>query len=98
MKYKVETKQGKNYIVSDESVMLWVQLERDLKLTFSEAIEAAANGSLNVLTYIIWRAAKAAGHTDTMTQDGFIDYELEMFEPVVDDDPKAPGEVSAANS
>jgi hypothetical protein len=92
MRYKVTTKQGTNYIVSDDEVIIWLHLERDLGYTMPEAYDKAAAGSLNVITYIIWKAATLAGHTQTMTQDGFVTNEFDGMELLVDDDgPKDTG-------
>lgn len=89
MRYQVTTKQGNNYIVSDDNVIIWVHLERDLGFTLTEAYEKAAAGSLNVITYIIWKAATLAGFTQTMTQDGYVTNEFDGMELLPDDGPKA---------
>ncbi len=52
MEYKITTKQGNNYIVSDENVWLWIQLERELGYTITQADEKINQGSLDVLTFL----------------------------------------------
>lgn len=88
MKWQVTTKQGTNYIVSDDAAIIWLDLERDLGYTLPEAIDKAAAGSLNVITYIAWKAMVLAGHSKCMTQDGFVTGEFDTIEPVPDSDPK----------
>jgi hypothetical protein len=60
MKYNVTTKQGNNYIVSDESAWLWVEIERELGYTVSQAADKMSQGSLDVITCMLYKAAKAA--------------------------------------
>jgi hypothetical protein len=88
MKYEITTKQGTNYIVSADSVWLWIQLERDLGYTLSQAREKIVNGSLEVATYMVYLASKAAGHTELKLHQSWVENELESFQ-VVEDDPKA---------
>ncbi|MFZ9327865.1 MAG: hypothetical protein ACO24H_10540 [Polynucleobacter sp.] len=88
MKYEVKTKQGKNYIVSDESAWLWIELERGLGLTMKQAITKMAEGSLDVITWLLHRAALDAKHTDIKTQKVWVETEFDSFE-VLEDDPKA---------
>lgn len=88
MDFTVKTKKGTEYRVSVDDVAIWVQLERDLGMTFGEAIAAAERQSLNVLTYIMWQASVRAGKCDYKTQDGFIEYELDSFVMHDDEAPK----------
>lgn len=88
MKYEVKTKQGKNYIVSDDNAWLWIELERGLGLTMKQAIEKMANGSLDVITWLLHRAALEAKHTEIKTQKTWVETEFDSFE-VVEEDPKA---------
>ena len=87
MKYNVITKQGNNYIVSDESAWLWVEIERELGYTVSQAAEKMSQGSLDVITCMWFKAAKAAGNTKLPTQQAWVINEFETFE-VVEDSPK----------
>ena len=87
MKYNVTTKQGNNYIVSDESTWLWVEIERELGYTVSQAAEKMSQGSLDVITCMLFKAAKAAGNTKLPNQQAYVMNEFETFE-VVEDSPK----------
>lgn len=87
MKYKVITKQGKNYIVSDENAWLWIELERSLNLTMKQAIQKMADGSLDVITWLLHKAALEANETGIPTQKIWVETEFESFE-VLEDDPK----------
>ena len=88
MKYEVKTKQGKNYIVSDDNAWLWIELERGLGLTMKQAIEKMSNGSLDVITWLLHRASLEAKHTEVKTQKTWVETEFDSFE-VVEEDPKA---------
>ena len=87
MKYNVTTKQGNNYIVSDESTWLWVEIERELGYTVSQAADKMSQGSLDVITCMLFKAAKAAGNTKLPNQQAYVINEFETFE-VVEDSPK----------
>lgn len=87
MKYEIKTQQGNNYIVSDESAWLWVEIERELGYTVSQAAEKMSNGSLDVITCMLYKAAKAQGHTMLPSQQAWVTNEFETFE-VVEDSPK----------
>jgi len=87
MKYNVTTKQGNNYIVSDESTWLWVEIERELGYTVSQAADKMSQGSLDVITCMLYKAAKAAGNTKLPNQQAYVINEFETFE-VVEDSPK----------
>jgi len=87
MEYKVTTKQGNNYIVSDESAWLWVEIERELGYTVSQAAEKMSQGSLDVITCMLYKAAKASGKTMLPSQQSWVVNEFETFE-VVEDSPK----------
>jgi hypothetical protein len=94
MKYKVTTQQGNNYIVSDDAAWLWILLERDLGYTLTQAQEKMGEGSLNVITYVLYLAAVADEHTDYKTHQGWVQNEFETFEVVQDDPKDIPLEVS----
>jgi hypothetical protein len=87
MKYTVTTKQGNNYIVSTESTWLWIEIERELGYTITEAEDKLRAGSLDVLTCMLYKAAKAQGHTKLPTQQAWVSNEFETFE-VVEESPK----------
>jgi hypothetical protein len=87
MKYEITTKQDKKYIVSDENAWLWVEIERELGYTVSQAAEKMSQGSLDVITCMLFKAAKAQGHTQLPSQQVWVINEFETFE-VVEDDPK----------
>jgi hypothetical protein len=82
MEYKITTKQGNNYIVSDENVWLWIQLERELGYTITQADEKINQGSLDVLTFLFYNAAKNAGHTKMPNQQAWVLNEFDTFEGV----------------
>jgi predicted RNase H-like nuclease len=87
MEYNITTKQGNNYIVSDESAWLWVEIERELGYTVSQAAEKMSQGSLDVITCMLYKAAKAASKTMLPSQQAWVINEFETFE-VVEDSPK----------
>jgi len=87
MKYQVTTKQGNNYTVSDESAWLWVEIERELGYTVSQAADKMSQGSLDVITCMLFKAAKAAGNTKLPNQQAWVINEFQTFE-VVEDSPK----------
>ena len=87
MEYNITTKQGNNYIVSDESAWLWVEIERELGYTVSQAAEKMSQGSLDVITCMLYKAAKAASKTMLPSQQAWVMNEFETFE-VVEDSPK----------
>ena len=87
MQYNVTTKQGNNYIVSTDSTWLWIEIERELGYTITEAEDKLRAGSLDVLTCMLFKAAKAQGHTNLPNQRVWVDNEFEGFE-VVQEVPK----------
>lgn len=87
MKYTVTTKQGNNYIVSTDSTWLWIEIERELGYTITQAEEKLKKGSLDVLTCMLYKAAKSQGHTKLPNQQAWVDNEFEGFE-VVYENPK----------
>ena len=88
MRYEVTTKQGNNYIVSDDSAWLWVEVERELGYTVSQAAEKMSQGSLDVITCMLYKAAKAQGHTKLPNQQAWVINEFETFDVVSEPDPK----------
>jgi hypothetical protein len=87
MQYNITTKQGNNYIVDAESTWLWIEIERELGLTVTQAVEKISEGSLDVLTCMLYKAAKAQGKTQLPNQRVWVENEFEGFE-LVDDNPK----------
>jgi hypothetical protein len=87
MQYTITTKQGNNYIVSTDSTWLWIEIERELGYTITEAEDKLRAGSLDVLTCMLFKAAKAQGHTNLPNQRVWVDNEFEGFE-VVQEVPK----------
>jgi len=88
MKYEVTTQQGNNYIVSDDSAWLWIELERELGFTVSQAAEKMSNGSLDVITCMLFKAARQQGKTELKTQKAWVENEFETFDVVVEPNPK----------
>ncbi len=88
MKYEITTKQGTNYIVSDDDVWIWIEVERELGLTLNQALIKIGENSLDVITCVLYKAAKAAELTEYKTQKAWVQNEFASFE-AVDDDPKA---------
>jgi len=87
MQYTITTKQGNNYIVSDDSAWLWIEIERELGYTFSQAAEKISQGSLDVITCMLFKAAKAMGKTQMPSQQAWVTNEFDTFE-VVEESPK----------
>lgn len=87
MQYTVRTKQGNNYTVSADSTWLWIEIERELGLTITQAVEKIDAGSLDVLTCMLYKAAKAQGKTALPNQKVWVENEFEGFD-LVDDSPK----------
>lgn len=87
MQYEIKTKQGNNYIVSDDSAWLWIEIERELGYTVSQAAEKMSQGSLDVITCMLFKAAKAMGKTQMPSQQAWVTNEFDTFE-VVEESPK----------
>lgn len=87
MKYTVTTQQGNNYIVSVDSTWLWIEIERELGLTITQAEDKMRSGSLDVLTCMLYKAAKAQGKTTLPNQRVWVENEFEGFD-LVDESPK----------
>ena len=94
MKYQITTQQGENYIVSDDSAWLWINLERDLGYTLTQAQEKMSEGSLEVITYILYLAAVRDEKTDYKTHQGWVENEFDTFDVVTDDPKDIPEEAS----
>ena len=96
MKYEVTTKQGNNYIVSDDSVWLWIELERELGVTVTQAAEKMSQGSLDVITCMLFKAARHEGKTELKTQRLWVENEFESFDVVDEPDPKDNSETASS--
>lgn len=97
MKYEVTTQQGTNYIVSDDSAWLWIELERETGLTMQQAAAKMAEGSLDIITSLLFKAALMDKKTELKTHKAWVQHEFETFD-VVSEDPKATGaEASSEN-
>lgn len=94
MEFNITTKQGKNYIVSDDSAWLYIRLEQDLGHTHTQAQEKMSQGSLEVLTYLMYLAASIGGQTEYKTHQGWVENEFETFDVVSNDPKDTPEEVS----
>ena len=90
MKYEVTTQQGEKYIVSDDSAWLWIELERETGLTMQQAGAKMAEGSLDVITSLLFKAAVMEKKTELKTHKAWVLHEFETFD-VVSEDPKATG-------
>jgi hypothetical protein len=88
MKYEVTTQQGNKYTVSDDSAWLWIELERDTGLTMQQAGAKMAEGSLDVITSLLFKAAVMEKKTELKTHKAWVLHEFETFD-VVSEDPKA---------
>jgi hypothetical protein len=88
MKYEVTTQQGNKYTVSDDSAWLWIELERDTGLTMQQAGAKMAEGSLDVITTLLFKAAVMEKKTELKTHKAWVLHEFETFD-VVSEDPKA---------
>jgi hypothetical protein len=88
MKYQITTKQGNNYIVNDDSAWLWISLERELGYTMPQAAAKLQEGSLEVITWLLHKAALDSKQTELKTHKAWVENEFESFE-VVEEDPKA---------
>lgn len=88
MKLQVTTKQGKNFIVDDDDIELWIELEDMLGLTFIEAQEKIQRQSMKVLSTLMFIGARKGGHTELKTRKAWIEHEFESFDVVVDEGPK----------
>jgi len=90
MKYEVTTQQGSKYIVSDDSAWLWIELERETGLTMQQAGAKMAEGSLDVITSMLFKAAVMDKKTELKTHKAWVLNVFDSFD-VVSEDPKATG-------
>jgi hypothetical protein len=87
MKYEITTQQGNKYEVNDDNAWLWIEIERELGYTVSQAAEKMSQGSLDVITCMLFKAAKAQGKTQLPNQQAWVTNEFESFE-VSEESPK----------
>ena len=87
MKYEITTQQGNKYEVNDDNAWLWIEIERELGFTISQAAEKMSQGSLDVITCMLFKAAKAQGKTQLPNQQAWVTNEFESFE-VSEESPK----------
>ena len=90
MKYEVTTQQGNKYIVSDDSAWLWIELERETGLTMQQASAKMAEGSLDIITALLFKAALMEKKTELKSHKSWVLHEFETFD-IVSEDPKAIG-------
>jgi hypothetical protein len=88
MEYEVTTQQGNKYRVSDNSAWLWIELERETGLTMQQAGAKMAEGSLDVITSLLFKAAVMEKKTELKSHKAWVLHEFETFD-VVSEDPKA---------
>lgn len=88
MKYEVTTQQGNKYTVSDDSAWLWIELERETGLTMQQAGAKMAEGSLDVITNLLFKASVIEKKTELKTHKAWVLHEFDTFD-VVSEDPKA---------
>jgi hypothetical protein len=89
MRYEITTKQGTKYIVSDEDIEIWIDLEEILGITYNEAASLMQKGSMKTISEMLFIASKLGGHTELKTSKAWRATEYETVE-VLDEDPKAP--------
>lgn len=89
MQYEVKTKQGTNFIVDDDSVELWLEIEELFNVTFKEAQELIARASLAMVTKVLFTGAKLGGHTELKTYKAWVKNEFDTFDVLEHENPKA---------
>lgn len=88
MRYEVKTKQGNNFIVDDDSIELWLEVEELFDLTFHEAAQKIARQSLAVVTKMLFAGAKLGGHTELKTYKAWVKTEFDTFDVLDEESPK----------
>jgi hypothetical protein len=73
--------------VSDDSAWLWIELERETGLTMQQAGAKMAEGSLDVITTLLFKAAVMEKKTELKTHKAWVKHEFESFD-IVSQDPK----------
>ena len=88
MQYEVKTKQGNNFIVDDNEISLWLEVEEMFDITFHEAQEKLSRQSISTVTKLFFAAAKLGNHTQLKTYKVWVRDEFESFDLVGETDPK----------
>jgi hypothetical protein len=87
MKYEITTQQGNKYEVHDDNAWLWIEIERELGYTVRQVAEKIDQGSLDVITCMLFKAAKAQSKTQMPNQQAWVTNEFDSFE-VIEENPK----------
>jgi len=87
MKYEITTQQGNKYEVHDDNAWLWIEIERELGYTVRRVAQKIDEGSLDVITCMMFKAAKAQGKTQMPNQQAWVTNEFDSFE-VIEENPK----------
>jgi hypothetical protein len=87
MKYEITTQQGNKYEVHDDNAWIWIEVERELGYTVNQAAEKMAQGSLDVITCMLFKASKAQNKTQLPNQQSWVTNEFDSFE-VIEENPK----------
>ena len=90
MQYEITTQQGNKYTVDDNSAWLWIELERETGLTMQQASAKMAEGSLDVITALLYKAASMEKKTELKSHKSWVLHEFDTFD-VLSEDPKATG-------
>lgn len=88
MKWQVTLKNKDVYIVDDDQAWLWVLLERNLDLTYTQAHVKIADGSLEVITMLLYLASVINGKTELKLHESWVNHEFDNFDIAGDVDPK----------
>jgi hypothetical protein len=73
--------------VSDNDAWLWIELERETGLTMKQASVKMSEGSLDIITTLLFKAAVMDKRTTIKTHKVWVREEFETFD-VVSEDPK----------
>ena len=87
MKYEITTQQGSKYELNDDNAWLWIEIERELGYTVRQVAQKIDEGSLDVITCMFFKAAKAQNKTQMPNQQAWVTNEFDSFE-VIEENPK----------
>ena len=73
--------------MSDNDAWLWIELERETGLTMKQASVKMAEGSLDIITALLFKAAVIDKKTQLKTHKAWVQHEFDTFD-VVSEDPK----------
>lgn len=76
--------------MSDDSAWLWIELERETGLTMQQAGAKMAEGSLDLITALLFKASVIEKKTELKTHKAWVQHEFDTFD-IVSEDPKATG-------